>query len=737
MAEVKISQLPLMTATPDDSDYILIVDESIPQTKRIFVSELKSYVTENLSLGIDSASIMALFDSAISGISFGVDSASIMAIFDSASLKNLYDSDTGIRITGSLTVDSDLTVDGKTLVHLDGNAFDGSILAWDSDNQIIKFSKYDVRNLLDSASVSRILDSASFSVLNNLYDSNTGIRITGSLTVDSDLTVAGSPLISLHGVPFDGSVIAWDSVNQLMGFSNLDVRKLLDSAAVISLVDSAYVQSRVTLTGGSGGIDSSGGATSPSFVASGNITEGLVVVLNDDGTVSIVEESTPTFGDEVSFASNTIDFHKAYYGNFSSSGGPIVLVVYSADTSGNVYVKAGTVSGTSITFGAEAFVAQTNSPLYVDFAANEADDNFIVLLRGPAGGTTVAVAGTVSGTTVTVGDFVIVDSLGASDLAYLYHSIVYVPTTNSYLAFLYNNLLSNYEVLPIRITSGTTMSGGTPINTPQYEGDRSKAKFDTYTEQVVLYTQYGEVGLFNSTSNTTVSHVNKFLAGAASPVNTFDFALDGKGNVLLVRCRNFNAAYEYFVGNITTGQAVFQTLVDFSTEPLLSNTEVVGVGYNSTLDKFIIMDYEADQWRYFVAELLPNNTLQLSTPVLYSTPLSQPYEEYDEPIYLHDPTTGNNIFLYYNPTSQIGYYRISADLIGTNSSQAIGIAEQTVTGGESVNVTVIGGINHNVAGLTPNRYYLVSTDGSLVQTTVSELAIGRSLAADKILITRA
>ena len=84
-------------------------------------------------------------------------------------------------------------------------------------------------------------------------------------------------------------------------------------------------------------------------VASGTLPNGKPVIVNADGTVSVVEESSATqsTGTAVEFDAGTIQHID---GCFDSNAGKVV-VVYEEGAGGDGTAVVGTISGSSISFG--------------------------------------------------------------------------------------------------------------------------------------------------------------------------------------------------------------------------------------------------------------------------------------------------------------------------------------------------------------------------------------------------
>ena len=69
-----------------------------------------------------------------------------------------------------------------------------------------------------------------------------------------------------------------------------------------------------------------------------------------------------------------------------------------------------------------------------------------------------------------------------------------------------------------------------------------------------------------------------------------------------------------------------------------------------------------------------------------------------------------------------------------NTNNWIGISHEAITSGSTGRVTVLGGVNESVSGLTPGSVYYVTNTGPLTTTAQSTGKVGQALSATSILI---
>ena len=147
-------------------------------------------------------------------------------------------------------------------------------------------------------------------------------------------------------------------------------------------------------------LPSGGGAKEATAIASGTLSTGQTVALLSNGQVEAVGETavTASLGSEVQFSpdvSGNYDIAGFYYADQNA-----VVFIYQ-DTNNYLAAVAGTISGSTITFGSEAVGHTGNSP-YVNGAYSTTSNKAVVVYNdNTITGNWIAKQLTVSGTTVT------------------------------------------------------------------------------------------------------------------------------------------------------------------------------------------------------------------------------------------------------------------------------------------------------------------------------------------------
>jgi len=146
------------------------------------------------------------------------------------------------------------------------------------------------------------------------------------------------------------------------------------------------------------------GAKSATFTADGTLATGTTVILQSDGTVSAVAETTQSAsaGTATQITSNRPGFQSAVY---DASSGKVVFVYIDELNSDYATAAVGTISGTSISFGTPVVVS-SNTASELSTAYDSSAQKIIVVKKINANGYGYACVGTVSGTSISFGSVV-------------------------------------------------------------------------------------------------------------------------------------------------------------------------------------------------------------------------------------------------------------------------------------------------------------------------------------------
>jgi len=299
-------------------------------------------------------------------------------------------------------------------------------------------------------------------------------------------------------------------------------------------------------------------------VASGTLPSGKTVVVNADGTVSVVGESTSP-----------------------------------ADV-GSKVVFEGAVQSAGSTY-------DTNSNKVVFCYMDDANSDY---------GT--AIVGTVSGTTISFGTPVVYSSISTLQIHAAFDSF----NNKVVISYYKNNVDTKHCV--VGTVSGTDISFGTEV---QYAttGTNNSITFDSSNNKiVVLYRDGGnshrataKVGTVSGTDISFGSAV-VFMTGYCTYINA---TFDSSNNKVVVVCADYNASYKMkvFVGTVSG------TSISFGSEANISNdtsTEAyLGITFDTTNNKTVVAYRDSGNSGYATAAVgtVSGTSISFGTPVVLTS----------------------------------------------------------------------------------------------------------------------
>lgn len=312
-----------------------------------------------------------------------------------------------------------------------------------------------------------------------------------------------------------------------------------------------------------------------SATASGTLPNGKPVVVNSDGTVSVVgiTDTAETAGTDVQFNAVTETPAVVY-----DSGNDKTVIMY-RDTSNSSYQTAivGTVdpSDNSISFGSEV-VALSNSTYYHagSYDPNSGNILFAYMDNGNSSYGT-AVVGTVSGNSITFGTPAVFDSSETSEI-----SITYDEVAGKHLIVYRDNGNSNTVTARVAIVSGTSVSFGaveeiSPTARAAFNCAYTSKAGETYRHCAIIYDYNNDaiqartlrINADNTITQGNLSSVIKYIISGAyivydASAEVFVVSYRASGQNGYGKCKILTTSgasvtvgneSEYFVGSVTNG----------------------------------------------------------------------------------------------------------------------------------------------------------------------------------------
>ena len=474
-----------------------------------------------------------------------------------------------------------------------------------------------------------------------------------------------------------------------------------------------------------------GGGGTADFVASGAISTGQVISLNSDGTVTVADATASGSGVNVGGTANTTVKRPvtAVYDSNSNK----VVVLFNND-SDNTYLTAvvGTVSNLSISFGSTVrIVTEIGKTFDAVFDSNS--NKIVAVYTQNSNARGKAIVGTVSGTTISFGGTSEFDT-GDPD----YVSAAFDSNSNKVVVGFY----ASDSSLGTRVgtVSGTTISWGSLVSVSNQRPENMSMTFDSNANKVVygyINGGAGNVGtaIVGTVSGTTISHGTPVVFNSSNS-GVIKMAFDSTANKVVfgfLDTGNSNAI-SAIVGTVS-GTAISFGSKTSVYSPSSGNQDYT-LSYNVAQGKILFVYRASGAEPYARASIGTVSGTSISFDS-YKEITASPSTQLRNFGIAYDSSQEKNIIVAKNDSD--GDKGIAIPYNIGNGSKVIGVAAENISNSASGKVTIIGGVNESLTGLTVGGvYYLDSTTAGLASTvTESGVKIGRAIAANKLLVTEA
>ena len=468
-------------------------------------------------------------------------------------------------------------------------------------------------------------------------------------------------------------------------------------------------------------------------VASGALPNGDPVVVNADGTVSVVAETSISQG-----AGSNVVFESAeanFIGSAYDAGAQRLVVAY-RDEGNSSYGTAvvGTVSGTSISFGTPvAFNAIETNNISVAYDASASKTIVCCNEVGPTSEDGVVYVGTVSGTSISFGSRQVFKSASV----YPVDGSMAYDSTNGKIVIAYeeeNNTLSGI----VGTVSGSSATFGSSTTIASATVARVRTVHDAANNRMVVFyrdlsaSDFGKaaVGTVSGTSISFGSPVTFLSSGADFIAAAYDSA---NGKIVVAYSDGSNS--NYGTGAVGT---VSGTSISFGTPVVFESAYVIYISaaYNEVADKVILayQDKGNTDTGTYVEGTVSGTNISFGTPATFPSDADALYTDvtYDSDQYAS--------IISFRNLDNAGYgtsfsYQSTASVTNLTAENYIGLASSGYADAQGATIDIQGSINSNQSGLTPGQAYYVQTDGTL-DTTPADPSVfaGTALTATKLLV---
>ena len=472
--------------------------------------------------------------------------------------------------------------------------------------------------------------------------------------------------------------------------------------------------------------------------ASGTLPNGKPVVVNSDGTVSVVSgaSNSESIGSPNSFSSNVYRTTPVYDPNSNK-----VVVAYTGDNPYYGTAVVGSISGASITFGTPVVFNSGNSNAFSGVFDPDTNKVIFNFKENVSGNRMKTVVGTVSGTSITFGSTATLESQNSNGST----SAIAYDTVNNKVVSVYTQSNAPRIRAKVGTVSGTTISYGSYVEVNPTSNSSSNyvdAVFDTNSGNVAIFwSNSGDsnkgasiAGTVSGTSITFGSIVN--YSDAYSLYNRAVYDSVGNKVVVMWDTNTPSQAVKAIVGTVSgtaaTATISYGTAVDIAAGSL-QNSGSLTFDPNSSKVVAAWPDSVNSSYPVVSAGEVSGTSISFNTPTVV---------ENSAAIYGGSTldTTNNKVIIGYNVQSnyamKLVVYQPAYTSTNLTAENYIGISTGgSVADGSSATVDIIGSLSTNQSGLTAGQQYYVQTDGTIGETAADpSVFAGTAISATSLVV---
>ncbi len=465
--------------------------------------------------------------------------------------------------------------------------------------------------------------------------------------------------------------------------------------------------------------------------ASGTLANGNKVIVNSDGTVSVVAESvgnTLTTGTPVTHQTGAIRNTAIAY----DSNAQKIVIVYNDSDFTNYYGRAvvGTVSGTSISFGTS--VVFESAQVSENAIAYDANAQKVVISYRDMGNSSqgTAIVGTVSGTSISFGSATVFETGNLS-----YGSISYDSTAQKVVIAYQDGSDSEKGKAVVGTISGTSISFGSVV---QYESGGvafPSIVYDSNADRhVIAYRDSGNsnygTAVVGTVSGTSISFGTPVVfESAASEDEAIAYDSNAQKVVIAYKDEGNSNYGTAIVGTVSGTSISFGTAVVFESAAI----QYTSIAYDSSAQKVVIAYSDVGNSRHGTTVI---GTVSGTSISFGSASVFEDSSTYNTAT-AYDSNTQQAVIAYWDLGDSEKGKAVVGTLVSSNltAENYIGISDDAYADGATATIQIVGCTDDAQTSLTAGQQYFVQGDGTLSTTAGSPSVLaGTAISATELVV---
>lgn len=453
-------------------------------------------------------------------------------------------------------------------------------------------------------------------------------------------------------------------------------------------------------------------------VASGALPSGDAVVVNADGTVSVVAGAAEGVGSSSVFESAAITDPSA---TFDSSNNKVVIAYKDDGNSSYGTAVVGTVSGTSISFGAPV-VFKSGGISSPDATFDSNSNKVVIAYRGDTQGR--AIVGTVSGTSISFGSEVTYQSSNSTSFSSVFDS------SNNKVVIAYRDITNNDGKAVVGTVSGTSITFGTPVQFESGIPDNVSAVFDSSNNKIIIAckdtsnSSYG-TAVVGTVSGTAISFGTPVVFNAASTTECSAVFDNNSNKVVIAYTDSGNSDYGTAIVGTVSG-----TSISFGSPTVYYSAYTGGQSavFDTSSNQVVVSFF----YSRIVSGAVSGTSISFGS--VFGPIQADRFDDLDATF----DSNANKVVLSYQDEGNSNYGTALVFTVGSTNltpENFLGFAAHTYADTQSALVNSTCTVDRNQTSLTAGQTYYVQTDGSLGTTAANPSVVaGTAISSTEIIV---
>ena len=551
------------------------------------------------------------------------------------------------------------------------------------------------------------------------YEDVTNIDSVGLITARKGINVTAGVSTFAANIDANASINVSVDINangNIIGDNSTNISGIASVTATTHY--GTYYGSGANLTGIEGGGKAQG-------VAHGSIGLGTAVAVRSDGKFAAVTGTNMTGGTPAASGFSEVAFPSITYDSVNGK----VIVVWQGYSDDDGYASVGTISGTTISWGSTVKWNGTTNSRPNTVCYDSTNERIVIVFREDSGNIKSCV-GQVSGTSITFGSVVTIDSNSSN-----YYPDCAFDSTTGKVVVSWRRHTNNYGVAKVGTVSGNSISWGSEVAWTGVAIERtSLVCHDGYV--VCVDQDKVNVGQISGTSITfgTMATIPDFGSGDATNID-----VDPNTGIFLIQTKRSASSLITAIPATRSGTTLtFGTYKSLSSSSPNSNQTLCWAGGEN---KFFASFSSGSSGSGGMQSV----SIQVNGSGTAISGVSSPYvflgsnSGNDQADYADCTHAGGGkvvVFLANQANSRNGWYyaeqtRLSNAYVGS----FVGLSNAAYTDGQTAKVSVTGAVSTNQSGLSTATRYFLNADGSLSDAEGDlVILVGDALSATSILL---